>query len=124
MPELPWLSVPSITKGGGLLTSGRRFLWPLACFFQGPSTDRHFIPNDKNNLSAYEESKGAPSLLAFILSAPTPIDPLVKSESGNKKVLDLPIFFLKAKQIALFVITENHAKLLLANLAPCHKFAR
>ena len=82
-----------------------------------PSTDRHFNPNDKNNLSAYEESKGAPSLLAFILSAPTPIDPLVKSESGNKKVLDLPIFFLKAKQIVLFVITKNHAKLLLANLA-------
>ena len=72
-----------------------------------PSTDRHFNPNDKNNLSAYEESKGVPSSLAFSLSAPTPIrslldsDPLVKSESGNKIVLDLPIFFLKAEQIAL-----------------------
>ena len=67
---------------------------------------------------------GAPSLLTFILSASTQTDLLVKSESRNKKVLDLPISLLKAKQIALLVITEKHAKLLLAPLVPYHMFAR
>ena len=49
-------------------------------------------------------------------------DPLVRSEAGNRKLLDLIIPFLKKSQIpfreiALFAITENHAKMCLANLA-------
>ena len=132
LPELPWLSDPPITKGVRAPTQVGEDsfgLWDSST--KKPSSDRHFIPKDKNNRSAYEESKGRAKLTCPQSECASlkyrellESDPLVRSETGNRKVLDLPIFFLKAKQIALFVITENHAKLLLANLAPCHKFAR
>ena len=81
-------------------------------------TDRFFTPNEKNN-----ESKGRTKLTCPQSECADPkyrslleSDPLVKSEAGGKKYLDLPTPFFKAKQIPfkeipLFAITEHHAKL-------------
>ena len=94
-----------------------------------PSTDRNFNPKDKANRSGHEEAKGRPKLTCPPSECSSSkyrelleSEPLVKSEVGNKKILDLPIPFFKKsqipfKEIPLFAITENHAKLCLTNLA-------
>ena len=89
------------------------------------------IPRKKNSRSAHEETRGRPKLTCppslcanekykDLLES----DPLVKSDSGNKKVLDLTAsfpFFKKPNiafsEIPLFAITDHHAKLCLGNLA-------
>ena len=93
------------------------------------SSDRNFNPKDKASRSAFEESKGRPKLTCPPSQCASEkyrdlleLDPLVKSEAGNKKVLGLPFPFFKKPQIAfseipLFAITEHHAKLCIANLA-------
>ena len=129
-PDLPWLSDPPVTKGlraptqQGDDTFG---LWHSTT--KRPATDRNFNPKDKSSCLVYEDSKGRPKLTCPPSECASDkfrelleSDPLVRSETGNKKVLDLPIPFFKKPQIAfseipLFAITENHAKMCLANLA-------
>ena len=63
MPELPWLSVPSITK-----VVRAPYKWEKIPLASGMLLPRDlllidiFNPNEKNNLSAYEESKGRAKL--------------------------------------------------------------
>ena len=108
MPELPWLSDPPVTKGlraPSQVAEDTFGLWHVST--KRPTTDRHFSPNDKSNRSSYEELKGrakltcphsecADSKFRSLLES----DPLIRSETGNKKVLDLPTPFFKSKQIA------------------------
>ena len=87
-----------------------------------PTTDRFFTPNEKD-----DETKEA-----FLTCPPAAcVDqkirklleskPFVKSIIGSKKYLDLPLPFFDEKRITfkevpLFAITEQHAKLSLGNL--------
>ena len=102
-PDLPWLSDPPVTKGlkaptqQGEDTFG---LWHSST--KRPATDRNFNPKDKSSRSVYEDSKGRPKLTCPPSECASDkfrelleSDPLVRSETGNKKVLDLPIQFFK-----------------------------
>ena len=108
LPDLPWLSDSPVTKGRRAPTQQGEDsfgLWHSST--KRPASDRIFNPKDKTNRSAYEASKGRPKLTCpqsecassknkeFLES-----DPLVRSETGNRKVLDLPISFFKSRQIA------------------------
>ena len=88
-----------------------------------PTTDRFFTPNEKDDetkeafLTCPPSSCADPKFRKLLESKP-----LVKSITGSKKYLDLPLSFFDEKRISfkevpLFAITEHHAKLSLGNLA-------
>ena len=131
MPVLEWLVDPPILKGlrapGQSQSDKDTFgLWHTSV--KRPSTDRNFNPKEKSNRFGFEEARGRPKLTCppSVCSSSKYRDflesePLVKSDAGKKQVLELPTPFFQDshipfKEIPLFAVTENHAKLCLGNL--------
>ena len=139
LPELKWLQDPPPAKGRRYLNQQEPdtiVLWRNDT--KRPAADRFFNPNDRNARSADEEAgkrpkrtsppaKYANNKYKDLLGS----DPLVKSESGTKKVLDVSASFLFFKKTSitfsetpLFAVTDHHSKMCLANLAAMAQIAK